>query len=450
VTASQSSATPVATKPADRTDRATLAVFGAAQLAMVVANLGRIPVFSTGDREAPIMVNEFLLGLVVFTGILVAAQRGALRLDRVACIAFLFAALGASSAFWAAHSYGLTGFQLAVSLAYLARWVAYAMLYVALINTIDRGYAVRLWSYVERMLLIMAAFGIVQAAFLPNFAQRVFPDSRAAVDWDVQGHRLVSTILEPNIAACMIMIGVLVQLAQVSAGARIRRWKILVLFVALALTVSRSAILGLITGVVVLVGVRGISRRLLRLALAAGVLVLAALPKLIQFGMAYGRFSVGSGTSAGARVISWLQALRVFRDNPVFGIGFNTYGYVNEKYGGIRLGTSAYASDGGLLFVAVTTGLVGLAVYLWMLWTVSSNARRVWRDVDATPEARGLAVGVVASIAAVIVQSVFANSILTPFVMEILWVLWASVAILSRPARIERSASVPRLVPLRV
>jgi O-antigen ligase len=436
--------------PRDTTDRVAFGVFAIAQVGMVVANLGRIPVFSTGDRDAPIMINELLLGLVVVTGLVVSLQRGALRLDRVALVALLFAAIGAGSAVWCAREYGLTIFELAVSLAYLARWIAYALLYVALINTIDRGHAVGLWRWVETMLLTMAVFGIVQAAFLPNFAQRVFPNSRASIDWDVQGNRLVSTILEPNIAAGMLMIGVLVQLAMVSAGARVPRWKIAVLFVALCLTLSRGAAVGFVVGMVVLLATRGISRRLLRLAAAASVLLLAALPNFVRLAMSYGRFTLGSGTSAGARLLAWLQALAVFRDHPLFGIGFNTYGFVGERYGNIRLGTATYATDGGLLFIAVTTGVVGLLVYCWMLGTMVGNARRVWRDSSLDAASRGLAIGVVAATTATIVHSIFVNSILTTFVMEILWVLWATVAILSRsPATVERRAA-PRLVPLRV
>jgi O-antigen ligase len=171
------------------------------------------------------------------------------------------------------------------------------------------------------------------------------------------------------------------------------------------------------------------------------VLVLVALPKLITFAAAYGKFS--SGGSAAARVLSWVQAFRVFRDHPVFGIGFNTFGFVQERYGFLRFGTAAYSSDGGLLFIAVLTGVVGLAVYVWMLWAIVRRCRAIWRDHDVTAEHRGLAIGTAAVLVALCVDSVFVNSMLTTFVMELVWILCAlSVPIAERARAAGRSSTM--------
>jgi O-antigen ligase len=419
---------------ADTTDSTTLAVFRWAQLGMVLANLARIPVLSTGDREAPVTINEILLGAIILVGLIAAVRRRSLRVDSVAVIAALFALVGAGSALWTAQQYGLSVFELTVSLAYLARWVAYFMLYVVLRASIRADAVVTLWRAVENMLVVFAMFGIVQAAFLPNFAQLVYPDSRTAVDWDVQGHRLVSTVLEPNIAGAMLMIGVLVQLSMISTGARVSRWKLVVLLSALILTVSRSSALGFMIGVVALFAARGLSKRLLRVGAVVGGLFVLALPKIISLAIAYQKFDLSTESSAGARVFAWLRAIRVFSDHPIFGVGFNTYGYVAERYGWERLGAAAYGSDGGLLFIAAMTGLVGLAIYCGMLAMVIRKCRSLWRNPVAPPEHRGLAIGTTAAIVAVVVHSLFVNSILTTYVMEIVWVLWAIVGIAGESA----------------
>jgi putative inorganic carbon (HCO3(-)) transporter len=437
----------------ESSDAPTLAVFRWAQVGMVIANLGRIPVISTGDREAPVAVNEIFLGVVLMVGFIGAIRARSLRVDSVALTAALFAAVGGISAVWTAQQYGLTLFELAVSLAYLARWVFYALLYVTLRAAIAPSGAVSLWRAVEQMLIVFAAFGIFQAAFLPGFAQIVYPDSRDYVDWDPQGHRLVSTVLEPNIAGAMLMIGVLVQLALISTGAPARNWRLLVMFVALALTLSRSSALGLMAGIAVIFAARGLSRRLLKIGAGIAVLFVVALPKFLELAMTYGKFNVGLDTSAGARVFSWLRALQVFADHPILGVGFNTYGYMAERYGWVRLGAAAYGSDGGLLFIAAMTGVIGLAIYCFMLWLILSRCRSVWRDASAPEEHRGLAIGTAASTVAVVVHSVFVNSILTTFVMEILWVLWAVVGIVAaRPtlAALRSAKPAPRLVALRV
>lgn len=415
-------------------------------LLLLTANLARIPLLSAGESSAPLLVNDVAVGLIVLLGFATAVATRSFRIDRAGSIGILFAAIGACSAIATARQYGFSTFELALSLAYLVRWLVYFAVYLVLINIVTRDDVNGVWSAVETVLLVFAAFGIVQAAFLPGFAQLVYPDSRAYYDWDPQGHRLVSTVLEPNIAAAMLLIGLLVQLAQISVGVRVARWRPLLLVVALVLTLSRSAVLGLMVGVGTILLVRGLSKRLLRWIVAVGALILVALPKLIAFGAAYGKFSTGG--SAAARVVSWLQALRVFRDHPVFGVGFNTFGFVQERYGYVRFGAAAYSSDGGLLFIAVLTGIVGVSVYIWMLWTIVRRCRAIWRDHEAQPEHRGLAIGTTAVIVGLCVDSLFVNSLLTTFVMELFWILCAlTFAIAHRPGAksVTRSPAVASL-----
>lgn len=175
--------------------------------------------------------------------------------------------------------------------------------------------------------------------------------------------------------------------------------------------------------------VTGLSKRLLRVTATAGVLVLLALPKLIQFAASFNKLSIDP--SAMARLTSWLHGWIVLRDHWVIGIGFNTWGYVSERYGWIRSFSATYGIDGGLLFVLVMTGVFGLALYLGMLWSVFRTARRVWRDKRMSPDARGLALGAALTIPMIVVHSLFSNSLLLPILMEPLWILWALPSVLA-------------------
>ena len=389
---------------------------------LVVANLGRIPVFGTGDREAPVLVNDLCVAAFVATGVVIALVRRSFRLDRVGLVALAFATLGAGSALSSAARVGLTSFETFVSLAYLGRWVAYLAIYLVMVNVVRARDVSAVWHTLESTILAIAAFGIVQALFLPGFAQLVYAQSRTYLDWDPQGHRLVSTLLDPNIAGAMLMSILLVELAQISVGARVPRWKPLVLFTALVLTLSRSSAIGLVLGIGVIVTVYGIPKRLLRVAVVVFVLALAALPKLGAFAASYGKLSLDA--SAMARLASWGMALRVFADHPWIGVGFNTYGFVVEReYGVPRLGVANYSADGGLLFAAVMTGAVGLALLLWIFILIYRRCASVWRARVASAEHRGIAIGTMASIVAISAHSVFVNSLFTTFVMEIMWVL---------------------------
>jgi hypothetical protein len=396
-------------------------------LLLVVANLGRIPVLDLGDREAPILINDIAVGSVVVVGLLAAVARRSLRLDGVALAALLFASIGGISALAAGPRFGLTGFEIVASLAYLARWSLYFALYVVVVNFVRDRQVRGLWTSLELALLIFAAFGIVQSIFLPNFALMVYPDQVG--QWDAQRHRLVSSVLDPNIAAAMILTGLLVQLAQVTSGAKIALWKPALLLVALAMTLSRSGVAGLIIGGLVILIARkgGLSKRLMRFGLLALVGVIVSLPKLIPFAADYSKLGI-SDDSAAARLITWQRALATLWENPWFGIGFNTYGFVQEHRGFERVGSGvSYSAEGGLLFIAVMTGVVGLAVFVAMLWLVWRRCRAGWRDSRATPAERGLCIGAAAATVAVCVHSVFVNSLLVPFVMQPLWILWGLV-----------------------
>ena len=415
---------------------------------MIVAQLGRIPVLSTGTSDAPLLVNDVcLLAVIAVVGLSGVTARS-FRVDGIGGLALAFATIGFVSALMAVPRYGLSGVQLVISLAYLARWLVYFALYLVVINVVRAEDVTKLWRTLETTMLAFASFGIIQAIFLPHFAQLVYQDSRVSLDWDEQRHRLVSTVLEPNIAGAMIMIILLVQLAQLASGERVPPWKPLVMFSALVATLSRSSFLGLIVGVMCVLAVRGISRRMMRFAVVLGILGIAALPQLLAFARGYNKLGVDA--SAMGRVVSWLRALSIWADHPFFGIGFNTYGFVSERFGGVRLGASSYSSDGGLLFVAVMTGVVGLACYLGILYLVVRRCRRVWRDPSVPAERRALATGIAAATVAVCVHSMFVNSLLTPFVMEMLWILWGIAFVMrSAMARAEPMGAGARLVACR-
>jgi hypothetical protein len=428
----------------------TLQVICGAQLAMLVANLGQIPTLSTNDRSVPVAFNELALAAILLGGLHAVIASRSFRLNGVALTAVAFVLIGGGSAVWSVQRFEMSGFDLLIALAYLARWVAYFGTYLVVINVVHVTETETVWGALETMLVCFAAFGVLQSAFLPDFALLIYPESRLYVDWDPQGHRLVSTVLEPNIAGGMLMIGLLVQVARVSTGSAVPRARIFLLFLALMLTISRSALLGFIFGLGVILLARGLSRRVLQLGLVAGVLVVLASPFLIQYGLAYNKFSLGAGTSAGARLESWLLALQIVADYPVFGVGFNAFKYAAASYGSTLIGGASYSSDGGLLFIAATTGVIGLTVYCLMLFQVLRTCQRAWRDLSIAPESRGLAIGTAAATVAVVVQSAFVNAILTTFIMQMLWLLWGLVFVATqrRAATSVPTSATPRVVAL--
>jgi putative inorganic carbon (HCO3(-)) transporter len=405
-------------------------------LLLIIANVGRIPVLDLGDRSAPLLINDLAVAAAVMAGLLASAATRSLILDRVALAGLLFASIGGLSALAAGPRFGLTAFQVMASLAYLARWCLYFALYVVVVNHVRARDVHGVWSTLERMMLVFAAFGVVQAIFLPSFALIVYPDQ--ADHWDAQRHRLVSTILDPNIAAAFILTVLLVQFAQLASGVRVALWKPGLLMLALIMTLSRSGVAGLLTGGLVILGARGLSKRLLGFGVATIAGMVAAFPVLLPFAAEYNKLGI-SDASAASRVVTWQRAFATFMDSPWFGIGFNTYGYVQEHRGFERAGGGTYSAEGGLLFIAVMTGVVGLAAFVFMLWLVLRRCRAGWKDALGTPFERSLCIGAAAATVAVCVHSVFVNSLLVPFVMQPLWVLAGLVYVVR--ARMRQAAS---------
>ncbi|HUF64403.1 MAG TPA: hypothetical protein VMM17_00355, partial [Gemmatimonadaceae bacterium] len=141
-----------------------------ALLLLVVGNLGRIPVLDLGERAAPLLVNDIAIGAVLCIGAFAMMQARALRLNDVAIAGIVFAAIGGLSAVAGIQRFGLSALEVAGSLAYLARWAFYFALYVVIINCVRARDAESVWTALENAMLVIVAFGIVQAVFLPNFA----------------------------------------------------------------------------------------------------------------------------------------------------------------------------------------------------------------------------------------------------------------------------------------
>lgn len=169
----------------------------------------------------------------------------------------------------------------------------------------------------------------------------------------------------------------------------------------LLLTQSRSAGLGAAAGLAVwgwLSGRLDGRRRLLwpAAALAAGLLAL-------------GLWSRASGAADSARVQLWKSAVAVAARRPLVGAGVGAFENAfrrerSEDFVRILGGKSSQASaHNDLLEAAATTGLLGLAAYLWCLWGLLASVRGALAD----PETRADAAAAAGALAALFVAAKF-------------------------------------------
>ncbi|MCB9809591.1 O-antigen ligase family protein [Candidatus Peribacteria bacterium] len=279
----------------------------------------------------------------------------------------------------------------------------------------------------RRILLIVLGviiLGIVQYFLVPDISHW-----STVGGWDPHMGRLLSTWMDPNyiagmLAFCLpVVCGVLYQ-----ARPALPQWALLGLLglglLALYLTYSRSGYTAAVAGLLLFFVVH--DRKWIALTLLAAGLTIVLTPNL-EYSRMYQRVtqlaeSVQSlvfqtddslDATASLRVQSWQESLQLAEQSPVVGIGFNTYRYYAVQAGiADETNFSAGGSDSSLLNVLITTGVLGLLVYLWFLATlVLPRLREYFTGRDT------LSLGIASGVLALTLHSFFVNSLFYVFIM---------------------------------
>ncbi|HJZ05342.1 hypothetical protein A2634_04000 [Candidatus Amesbacteria bacterium RIFCSPHIGHO2_01_FULL_48_32] len=196
------------------------------------------------------------------------------------------------------------------------------------------------------------------------------PDIRhlAVAEWDPHYYRVVGSFLDPGFTGLLLVFSLVFFTIKPRIHSQIVRtllWGIN--YLAFAFTYSRSSYLGYLAAMAYI----SWRRRSIKFFLATTLLLAITIPILP-------RASDGDGVklerkfSVSARFDSWKNSLIIFFQNPILGVGFNTYRYAQRAYkiepDSKWLKSHAGAgADSSLLFVAATTGMVGLTAYLYYL-----------------------------------------------------------------------------------
>lgn len=399
------------------------AAAGLLVLAVLAGNVVRVPVFAAANKEAPLLPLDLALGIFLVIAATEILRRRKFAFDSPALWGSAFVTVAIIGLATAGKRVGLAPLEVLFSAAYLARWTGYFLIFVLAGALLAPRDATAVATTIRRVIVTFTAFGIVQAAFFPDFALMIHPESRAILDWDPQRNRLVSTMLDPNYAGVLIVVGLAMWGSRVLAQAPVKWWEGVVLLTGLVLTLSRGAALAAASAAVAITLAHGVSRRALRSAALAGLALVAASPFVFDFASAFNKLTVDA--SALSRLLAWQRNLTLIAEHPLLGIGFNSVGFVARQKGWPTLAVSGFGLDGGLLFITALTGIVGLAAFVGFLVAVLRSAQASWRDANASPDERAVALAVAGSLTAVIVHSFFANTIALPLVLAPCWLLWA-------------------------
>ncbi len=284
---------------------------------------------------------------------------------------------------------------------YLIRWIFYACLYFV-VSDFDKAFRNKISYGLVAVGFIAILLGFVQYFLYPSLRNLYY------AGWDEHLYRLFSSFLDPNFAGGIFVLVFLLALSLFSRSA-IFVIIAVISFVALLLTYSRGSFLAFAGGVLILLFLTG-RKKFIVVLLAIFIVGIILLPK----NLAGEGVKLLRTASINERLKSMEHAVAIFKDSPLFGVGFNTYRYVQFKYGFIteeelQQSHAAAGVDNSFLFVLTTTGIVGFTAYLF-LWF------RIVRVFGKNPL-------IAASIFAIFVHALFVNSLFYPQILEWLWIL---------------------------
>jgi len=268
-------------------------------------------------------------------------------------------------------------------------------------------YLLRLWSYSmiavyisnfykEKKPIIYYLLPITLATASLGWLQYfIWPDLTALkyLGWDDHLLRMTGTFLDPTFLGLILVLGAIIALQ--------KKYYLVVLFLTLsiALTYSRSSYLALfIVFLLDFVKFRNLKRFII--CNLAFVIFLFVLPKGIGEGTTLTRTVSGNN-----KLINYTETIEIIKKSPLYGVGFNNICsarkiYMNDTMNDTNLESHACSgSDSSLLFLLATTGVVGLILFI--------------NFVLNTP--RDVVISI--SFIAILIHSIFANSLFYPHIM---------------------------------
>ena len=384
-----------------------------AVISIIPGQLVRIPLFG---QEVSFTVSD------IFVLILAVAFLFYFFFNRIAIVipkkimlpTAVFSLFATSSTVFALNQFSPK--EIFVSSLFLLRFVFYFWVMIITLNVVKRE---KMEKWVNIFLsagTILVFLGFLQLLFVPNLL------FLAPYGWDPHKMRIVSSFLDPNFVGI-----VFVFLASFSLSSYLFKKNLVLLFVflsssiAVLLTFSRSSYLAFLCALLVI----GILKSFRITSFA----ILIFLVSFIFIPQARERVTgaITFDETVKARIESWQRALLVFKDHFLVGVGFNTYRYTQASYGFFENdqdlgGHSGAGSDSSLLLVAATTGVFGLAAFMWILISI-------WSTVAKSSKRSFVALGTSASFIGLVVHSQFVNSLFFP---QIMLLFWFFVGIVSR------------------
>lgn len=313
--------------------------------------------------------------------------------------------------------------QFIVSFLYILRFIIYASLYFVV-----SGFDSKFKQKIPYFMLISGFFiiliGYIQYFFYPNLRNLYY------LGWDEHLYRMFSTILDPNFAGAFFVLYFMLTLGLLARPPRPakRDWRCGqgglggLSLIAVFLTHSRSAMLMLLFSVFTFLTLTK------KLWILIPFIILFLVSAFLLQNSKIENLNLFRTASSEARIGSSITALKIIKENPVLGVGFNAYRYAQIRYGfkDVQSSLKSHAdagTDNSFLFVLATTGIIGFFAYIYLWFKALSINFKSYKEEKSFSFNKMISIIIISSLVGLFIDSLFINSLFYPVILQWLWIL---------------------------
>lgn len=231
--------------------------------------------------------------------------------------------------------------------------------------------------------IVFTSWGLIQYYIWPNNILL------SQLGWDPHTNRLIGSLLDPTYTGLVLTLFIFWGLFQQKP----KFWLLMLNYVALALTYSRSSLFSLYIPLIYLL-IKNQKIIYLFGAICLLGITIWLLPKPPGEST-----NLSRSNSFYAKIDNYKEGFQLFRQSPILGVGINNLGFYRHNQG-----HASWGYDNSLLTIACTTGLFGLILCVCYVLSLTSS-KSVFFKLAFT---------------SCLIHSFFSNSLLNPWVVFLL------------------------------
>lgn len=234
----------------------------------------------------------------------------------------------------------------------------------------------------------------------------------------------------------LLLLPVVFGLSFYSNTRREKRWlqlSSLIILTAIIFSYTRGVWLGVIGGLIFMAILR--SKKLL-FALVTAIIVVSMFLVFLPSSRVTQRVvrTFKSERPVGDRIYFWQGSLRIIRDYPITGLGWEGFGIVYREYKPAEGRQLVCHAHNNFIDMAVDSGLLGLGIFIWLLITIYKVGFHIFKELEQG-YFKGIAWGFLGSFTAFLIAGLSQYNFGDSEVVMLFYFLLAMVMVIPRIAK---------------